>query len=79
MDHLVKTLDVSAEERLMFEALLFFQLVSYAEIEACGLFNKDARLVMMTLRAKIAPWGWMIVAVYETGYLLVKESLSLFK
>jgi hypothetical protein len=71
MDQLTETLDLSREERQLFALLQSAQLVSYADIEALGLSLEDARAVLITLRAKVASLGLKIVAVYETGFVLV--------
>jgi biotin operon repressor len=74
MDQLAETLDLSQAECQLFAVLQSAQLVSYADIEALGLSREDARAVLITLRAKVAPLGVKVVAVFETGYVLVKES-----
>jgi Tfp pilus assembly protein PilN len=74
MDHLAEVLGFSFEERTLFEALQSYRLVPYAQIEAQGMSLEEARAVLITLRAKVAPLGLKVVAVYETGYVLVKES-----
>jgi hypothetical protein len=72
MDHLAEVLGLSLEERQLFEVLQSYQLVLYANIEALGMSIEEARAVLITLRAKVAPLGLKVVAVYETGYVLVK-------
>jgi Tfp pilus assembly protein PilN len=73
MDQLAEVLGLSLKERTLFEVLQSYRLVPYAQIEAQGMSIEEARAVLITLGAKVAPLGLKVVAVYETGYVLVKE------